>query len=168
MMASFGHGTRRHPRTRGRMGSQWGSPRASRFEVGGGPDRATLGIIGLVCAVAGFFVLGIVLGPVAIVCGWLAMGRSWAGSRSVPAVVADPRRAGLLRAGAAGWGNGLFWPRGIHGGAPGTSAGGPGGAGTGGGGWSFGLGRHTWGVPLCLSSSESRGSRFVEGSVAEH
>src|SRR5690606_39281136 len=25
-----------------------------------------------------------------------------------------------------------------------------------------------WGVPLCLSSSESRGSRFVEGSVAEH
>ncbi|MER6854241.1 small hydrophobic protein [Streptomyces pilosus] len=76
MMASFGHGTRRHPRTRGRTGSR------------SGPDRATLGIIGLVCAVAGFFVLGIVLGPAAIVCGWLAMGRSWAGSRSVPALVA--------------------------------------------------------------------------------
>ncbi|CAM5553700.1 hypothetical protein GCM10010261_05860 [Streptomyces pilosus] len=75
-MASFGHGTRRHPRTRGRTGSR------------SGPDRATLGIIGLVCAVAGFFVLGIVLGPAAIVCGWLAMGRSWAGSRSVPALVA--------------------------------------------------------------------------------
>ncbi|CAM5226879.1 hypothetical protein STENM223S_05535 [Streptomyces tendae] len=53
-----------------------------------GPDRATLGIIGVVCAVVGFFALGIVLGPVAMVCGWLAMGRSWAGSRSVPAVVA--------------------------------------------------------------------------------
>ncbi|MFC9547367.1 small hydrophobic protein [Streptomyces sp. NPDC014603] len=114
MMASFGHGTRRHPRTRGRMGSQWGSPRASRFEVGGGPDRATLGIIGLVCAVAGFFVLGIVLGPVAIVCGWLAMGRSWAGSRSVPAVVAvvlgaiDTLLAVIMLAGAATWGNGMF------------------------------------------------------------
>ncbi|WP_121721516.1 small hydrophobic protein [Streptomyces sp. E2N171] len=77
MMASFGHGTRRHPRTRGRMWSR------------SGPDRATLGIIGAICAVAGFFVLGIVLGPVAMVCGWLAMGRSWAGgSRSAPALVA--------------------------------------------------------------------------------
>ncbi len=76
-MASFGHGTRRHPRTRGRMWSR------------SGPDRATLGIIGAICAVAGFFVLGIVLGPVAMVCGWLAMGRSWAGgSRSAPALVA--------------------------------------------------------------------------------
>ncbi|MFF4903950.1 hypothetical protein ACFY2T_03710 [Streptomyces sp. NPDC001260] len=37
-----------------------------------------------ICAVAGFFVLGIILGPVAVVCGWLAMGRSWAGSRPVP------------------------------------------------------------------------------------
>ncbi|MFI9172955.1 hypothetical protein [Streptomyces lincolnensis] len=62
------------------------------------PDRATLGIIagargrppgkGSICAVAGFFVLGIILGPVAIVCGWLAMGRSWTGSRPVPALVA--------------------------------------------------------------------------------
>ncbi|MFC8987588.1 small hydrophobic protein [Streptomyces sp. NPDC057115] len=102
MMASFGNGTRRHPRTRGRTGS-WS-----------GPDRATLGIIGLVCAVAGFFVLGIVLGPVAIVCGWLAMGRSWAGSRSVPAVVAvvlgaiDTLLAVIMLAGAATWGNGMF------------------------------------------------------------
>ncbi|MGC0377549.1 hypothetical protein RKD28_005065 [Streptomyces sp. SAI-229] len=75
-MASFGHGTRRHPRTRGRTWSR------------SGPDRATLGIIGTICAIAGFFVLGIILGPVAIVCGWLAMGRGRTGSRSVPALVA--------------------------------------------------------------------------------
>ena len=75
-MASFGHGTRRHSRSGGRG---WSST---------GQDRATLGIIGVICAVAGFFVLGIVLGPAAIVCGWLAMGRSWAGSRPVPALVA--------------------------------------------------------------------------------
>ncbi|GAA4795096.1 hypothetical protein GCM10023220_21820 [Streptomyces ziwulingensis] len=75
-MASFGQGTRKYPRSPGRTGSR------------SGPDRATLGIIGVVCAVAGFFVLGIVLGPAAIVCGWLAMGRTWAGSRPVTAVVA--------------------------------------------------------------------------------
>ncbi|WP_416971873.1 small hydrophobic protein [Streptomyces sp. 4F14] len=74
-MSGFGHGTRKHPRSRGRMGSR------------GGPDRVTLGIAGVVCAVAGFFVLGIVLGPVAMVCGWLAMGRRWA-SRAVAPLVA--------------------------------------------------------------------------------
>ena len=101
-MASFGHGTRRHPRTRGRTWSR------------SGPDRATLGIIGVICAVAGFFVLGIILGPVAIVCGWLAMGRSWAGSRPVPALVAvvlgaiDTLLAIIWPAGAAGTGNGLL------------------------------------------------------------
>ena len=46
----------------------------------------TLGIAGVVCAVAGFFVLGIVLGPVAMVCGWLAMGRRWASRAVVPVV----------------------------------------------------------------------------------
>ncbi|MGW1724522.1 small hydrophobic protein [Streptomyces sp. NPDC002306] len=76
MMAGFGQGTRGYPRSRGRMRSRTG------------PDRATLGIIGVICAVAGFFVLGIVLGPAAIVCGWLAMGRTWAGTRSVPALIA--------------------------------------------------------------------------------
>ncbi|MGY0023787.1 small hydrophobic protein [Streptomyces sp. cg35] len=76
MMAGFGHTTRKHPRSRGRTRSR------------SGPDRATLGIIGFICAIAGFFVLGIVLGPVALVCGWLAMGRRWAGTQSVPALVA--------------------------------------------------------------------------------
>ncbi|MDR6973610.1 hypothetical protein J2X68_000279 [Streptomyces sp. 3330] len=79
-----------------------------------GPDRATLGIVGLVCAVAGFFALGIVLGPAAIVCGWLAMGRSWAGSRPVPALVAvvlgaiDTLLAIVWLAGATGPGSGLL------------------------------------------------------------
>ncbi|MBK3580011.1 DUF4190 domain-containing protein [Streptomyces sp. MBT65] len=78
-MTGFGNGTRRNPRSRGRMGSR------------SGPDRATLAIAGLVCAIAGFFLagnLGIVLGPIAMICGWLAMGRSWTGSRRVMALVA--------------------------------------------------------------------------------
>ncbi|MDN3020497.1 small hydrophobic protein [Streptomyces sp. S.PB5] len=75
-MAGFGHRTRRHPRSRGRTWSRTG------------PDRATLGIIGVICAIAGFFVLGILLGPLAIVAGWLAMGRRWSGGRPVTAVVA--------------------------------------------------------------------------------
>ncbi|MEU4872494.1 small hydrophobic protein [Streptomyces sp. NPDC021608] len=101
-MAGLGNGARRYPRSSGHTGSQ------------AGPDRATLGIIGLVCAVAGFFALGIVLGPAAIVCGWLAMGRSWAGSRPVPALVAvvlgaiDTLLAIIWLAGATGTGNGLL------------------------------------------------------------
>lgn len=75
-MTGFGNGTRRTPRSRGRMGP------------GTGPDRATLGIIGLVCAIAGFFTLGILLGPIAVICGWLAMGRKWTGSRRAMALVA--------------------------------------------------------------------------------
>lgn len=67
----------------------------------------TLGIVGAVCAVAGFFVLGIVLGPVAMVCGWLAMGRRWV-SRGVAPLVAvilgglDTLLAVLWFAGASG------------------------------------------------------------------
>ncbi|MER7148037.1 DUF4190 domain-containing protein [Streptomyces xanthochromogenes] len=103
MMAGFGHSTstRRTPRSRNRM-----RPRT-------GPDRATLGIVGLVCAVAGFFVLGIVLGPVAIACGWLAMGRRW-NSGSVPALVAvvlgaiDTVLAVIALMAAASLGNGMF------------------------------------------------------------
>ncbi|PZG97855.1 small hydrophobic protein [Streptomyces sp. NTH33] len=102
MMAGFGRGTRGYPRSRGRTWSRTG------------PDRATLGIIGTICAVAGFFVLSIILGPVAVVCGWLAMGRSWAGNRSLPALVAlvlgaiDTLLAIVALAGAATWGNGMF------------------------------------------------------------
>ncbi|MFJ3333268.1 small hydrophobic protein [Streptomyces sp. NPDC086766] len=102
MMAGFGHGTRGYPRSRSRTWSR------------NGPDRATLGIIGVVCAIAGFFVLGIVLGPAAVVCGWLAMGRSWTGDRSVPALVAlvlgaiDTLLAILWLAGAAAPGSGMF------------------------------------------------------------
>ncbi len=101
-MAGFGHTSRRHPRSRGRTGSR------------SGPDRATLGIIGVICAVAGFFVLGIVLGPVAVVCGWLAMGRSWNGARPLPALVAlvlgaiDTVLAIVALAGTASPGYGVF------------------------------------------------------------
>ncbi|MET9252802.1 small hydrophobic protein [Streptomyces sp. NPDC048182] len=101
-MTSFGHGTRGNPRPGGRTWSH------------GGPDRATLAIIGVVCAVAGFFVLGIILGPAAVVCGWLAMGRSWSGSRPVTAVVAlvlgaiDTLLAIIWLAGAASPGYGMF------------------------------------------------------------
>lgn len=51
-------------------------------------DPDTLGIIGIICAVAGFFTFGILLGPVAMVAGWFAMGRRWTGSRHVAALVA--------------------------------------------------------------------------------
>ncbi|MFD3457559.1 hypothetical protein ACFWVC_35955 [Streptomyces sp. NPDC058691] len=53
-----------------------------------GTDRDTLGIIGLICAVAGFFVLGILLGPAAVVCGWLAMGRTWRGAKPLLPLIA--------------------------------------------------------------------------------
>ena len=105
MMAGFGNGTRtrRHPRSRGRTWSRTG------------PDRATLGIIGVICAIAGFFVLGIILGPVAIVCGWLAMGRTWSGgNRAWPALVAfvlgaiDTLLAIIWLVGAATPGSGFF------------------------------------------------------------
>lgn len=75
MMASFGNGTRGYPRSRGRTWSRTG------------PDRATLGIIGAICAVAGFFALGIVLGPAAMVCGWLSLGRTWTGASRQPAAL---------------------------------------------------------------------------------
>jgi len=63
-----------------------------------------------VCAVAGFFTLGIVLGPAAMVCGWLAMGRRWTGSGPVPALIAlvlgaiDTLLAVIWLAGGAGGG----------------------------------------------------------------
>ncbi|KFG75740.1 hypothetical protein [Streptomyces mutabilis] len=102
MMATFGTGSRRHPRSRGRTWSRTG------------PDRATLAVVGLGCAIAGFFVLGIVLGPAAIVCGRLATGRTRAGSRPVPAVAAlvlgaiDTVLAVLWLIGAAPSGHGIL------------------------------------------------------------
>ncbi len=51
-------------------------------------DNDTMGIIGLVSAVAGFFALGLLLGPLAIVAGWLAMGRRWTGARQLTALIA--------------------------------------------------------------------------------
>ncbi|MEJ8634816.1 small hydrophobic protein [Streptomyces sp. NPDC006475] len=102
MMAGFGHTSRRHPRSRGRTWSR------------SGPDRAALGIIGLICAITGFFVLGIVLGPIAVVCGWLAMGRSWNGTQHIPALVAlvlgaiDTVLAIVWLAGAAAPGGGMW------------------------------------------------------------
>ncbi len=75
-MASFGQRTRGYPRSRGRTGTR------------DGLDRGTLGIIGTICAVAGFFTLGIILGPAALVCGWLSMGRAWNPKSSIPALVA--------------------------------------------------------------------------------
>ncbi|MEU3828833.1 small hydrophobic protein [Streptomyces sp. NPDC029080] len=114
MMAGFGNGTRGYPRSRGRTWQRWGSPLVSEVERGGGPDRATLGIIGAICAVAGFFALGIVLGPVAMFCGWQSMGRRWSSDRDVSALVAlilgaiDTLLAVIALAGAATWGNGLL------------------------------------------------------------
>ncbi|MER6537938.1 small hydrophobic protein [Streptomyces sp. 900105755] len=75
-MAGFGQRTRGYPRSRGRTG-----PRS-------GLDRDTLGIVGTICAIAGFFALGIVLGPAALVCGWFSMGRAWNPKSSVPALIA--------------------------------------------------------------------------------
>jgi hypothetical protein len=49
-------------------------------------EKSTLGIVGLISAVIGFWAIGIVLGPVAVVLGWLAMGRSWRGSKPITAV----------------------------------------------------------------------------------
>ncbi|MFD2689332.1 small hydrophobic protein [Streptomyces phyllanthi] len=102
-MAGFGHGTRRYPRSRGRTWSRTG------------PDRATLGITGLICAIAGFFALGIVLGPAAIVCGWLGMNRTWTGARPVPALIAvvlgaiDTLLAIILLAGTTTPANGILF-----------------------------------------------------------
>ncbi|MFD3522850.1 hypothetical protein [Streptomyces sp. NPDC058653] len=47
----------------------------------------TIGIIGLVFAVLGLFILPIVFGPLAVVLGWLGMGGRW-NTAYVPAVIA--------------------------------------------------------------------------------
>ncbi|MDH6701823.1 small hydrophobic protein [Streptomyces griseoviridis] len=75
-MAGYGH------RTRGRT-RRWSRPRTGAVQ-----DRATLALIGVICAVAGLFVLGILLGPAAILCGWLAMGRTWSRARPLQPMIA--------------------------------------------------------------------------------
>jgi hypothetical protein len=75
-------------------------------------DTGTLAIIGVICAIAGFFILGIILGPIAAVCGWLALGRTWSGAKPIPAVVAlvlgvIDTLVALLWLTGAGWGGGL-------------------------------------------------------------
>ncbi|MFF7153302.1 small hydrophobic protein [Streptomyces sp. NPDC008139] len=60
--------------------------RGTRVEVERTGGR--LGIIGVISSVVGFFVLGIVFGPVAVVCGWLAMGRRWSGRKPLLALIA--------------------------------------------------------------------------------
>ncbi|WP_188285112.1 small hydrophobic protein [Streptomyces sp. CBMA29] len=62
------------------------SRRGTRVEVERTGGR--LGIIGVISSVVGFFVLGIVFGPVAVVCGWLAMGRRWSGRKPLLALIA--------------------------------------------------------------------------------
>ncbi|MFC7217556.1 small hydrophobic protein [Streptomyces polyrhachis] len=51
-------------------------------------DRDTVGLIGAISAVAGFFVLGIALGPAAMLCGWVALRGRWRDGRPLTAVVA--------------------------------------------------------------------------------
>ncbi|MDJ0343698.1 small hydrophobic protein [Streptomyces sp. H10-C2] len=60
----------------------------NRTGAGTATRTGTIAVLGAGCAIAGFFVLGILLGPAAIIFGWLAMGRSWRGGKSIPAVVA--------------------------------------------------------------------------------
>jgi hypothetical protein len=96
-MTGFGHRTRGYPRSRSRTWRRTG------------PDRATLAVVGAVCAVAGFFVLGIVLGPAAIACGWLSLDRTRKAPRPVAGLVAlvlgtiDTILALLWLTGTTGW-----------------------------------------------------------------
>ncbi|MGA4842248.1 small hydrophobic protein [Streptomyces sp. G45] len=108
-MAGFGHTTRKRLRGRSRTPT---TRRRSAVAVGG--DRAALGIVGLVFAIVGLFALGIVLGPLAMLCGWYAMGRRWAGAHSAPALVAvvlgavDTALALIWLAGASATSGGLL------------------------------------------------------------
>ncbi len=72
-------------------------------------DNDTLGIIGTICAVAGFFTFGLILGPIAFVAGWFAMGRRWGGSRHVTALIA-------VVLGAIDFVLSIIWLAGAHGG----------------------------------------------------
>ena len=51
-------------------------------------DQSSLGIVGMAVAIVGFFTFGILLGPVAVILGWMAMGSRWSGAWPIPAVIA--------------------------------------------------------------------------------
>ncbi|MEV6109993.1 small hydrophobic protein [Streptomyces sp. NPDC051940] len=64
-----------------RRGGQSMAPRTAQ-------ERQTIGIVGAVGAVAGFFVLSVLLGPLAMVCGWVAMRGRWRDGQPLPALIA--------------------------------------------------------------------------------
>lgn len=49
-------------------------------------NTSALSWISLVCGIVGFFTFGIVLGPVALITGWIAMGKRF-NSGNVPAMI---------------------------------------------------------------------------------
>ncbi|GGX02317.1 small hydrophobic protein [Streptomyces chryseus] len=49
-------------------------------------NTSALSWISLICGIIGFFTFGIVLGPVALITGWIAMGKRF-NSGNVPAMI---------------------------------------------------------------------------------
>lgn len=51
-------------------------------------ERANLGIVGMVLGITGVFVVPILFGPAALICGWLALHGRWPGAAPVPVLMA--------------------------------------------------------------------------------
>lgn len=51
-------------------------------------DRASLGVIGAICAIVGLIAIPIVFGPIAVLCGWLAMNGREFGRQPIPVMIA--------------------------------------------------------------------------------
>ncbi|MGW7051304.1 small hydrophobic protein [Streptomyces sp. NPDC054887] len=49
-------------------------------------NTSALSWVSLICGIVGFFTFGIVLGPVALITGWIAMGKHF-NSGNVPAMI---------------------------------------------------------------------------------
>ncbi|OEJ27041.1 hypothetical protein AR457_23835 [Streptomyces agglomeratus] len=49
-------------------------------------NTSALSWVSLICGIVGFFTFGIVLGPVALITGWIAMGKRF-NSGNVPAMI---------------------------------------------------------------------------------
>ncbi|WP_037647849.1 hypothetical protein [Streptomyces flavidovirens] len=49
-------------------------------------NTSTLSWVSLICGIVGFFTFGIVLGPIALITGWIAMGKRF-NTGNVPAVI---------------------------------------------------------------------------------